>query len=41
MKELERDADDEKIKSAYRRLAKYYHPDGTFLLLSFPFGYVI
>ncbi|XP_057490348.1 uncharacterized protein LOC130776218 [Actinidia eriantha] len=25
--ELERDADDEKIKVAYRRLAKFYHPD--------------
>ncbi|KAL5992249.1 hypothetical protein ACLOJK_013165 [Asimina triloba] len=25
--ELERDADEEKIKSAYRRLAKNYHPD--------------
>ncbi|XP_068643253.1 uncharacterized protein [Aristolochia californica] len=25
--ELERDADEEQIKSAYRRLAKYYHPD--------------
>ncbi|CAA7401038.1 unnamed protein product [Spirodela intermedia] len=25
--ELDRDADEEKIKSAYRRLAKYYHPD--------------
>ncbi|KAF5199803.1 mRNA export factor [Thalictrum thalictroides] len=25
--ELERDADDEKIKFAYRRLAKFYHPD--------------
>ncbi|THU66714.1 hypothetical protein C4D60_Mb05t17120 [Musa balbisiana] len=25
--ELERDADDEKIKAAYRRLAKFYHPD--------------
>ncbi|KAJ3673342.1 hypothetical protein LUZ60_006716 [Juncus effusus] len=25
--ELERDADDEKIKTAYRRLAKFYHPD--------------
>ncbi|XP_068638680.1 uncharacterized protein [Aristolochia californica] len=25
--ELGRDADDEQIKSAYRRLAKYYHPD--------------
>ncbi|KAJ8647082.1 hypothetical protein MRB53_000105 [Persea americana] len=27
MLELERDADEEKIKFAYRRLAKYYHPD--------------
>ncbi|XXG39050.1 hypothetical protein AAC387_Pa01g0107 [Persea americana] len=26
-RELERDADEEKIKFAYRRLAKYYHPD--------------
>ncbi|KAL0557505.1 hypothetical protein IC582_006049 [Cucumis melo] len=25
--ELERDADDEQIKSSYRRLAKFYHPD--------------
>uniref|UniRef100_A0A5B7ADP2 J domain-containing protein n=1 Tax=Davidia involucrata TaxID=16924 RepID=A0A5B7ADP2_DAVIN len=25
--ELERDADEEKIKLAYRRLAKFYHPD--------------
>ncbi|XP_009780691.1 uncharacterized protein LOC107821981 [Nicotiana tabacum] len=25
--ELERDADDEQIKVAYRRLAKFYHPD--------------
>ncbi|KAK4745199.1 hypothetical protein SAY87_011511 [Trapa incisa] len=25
--ELERDADEEQIKVAYRRLAKYYHPD--------------
>ncbi|XP_077213294.1 chaperone DnaJ-domain superfamily protein [Tasmannia lanceolata] len=25
--ELERDADEERIKFAYRRLAKYYHPD--------------
>uniref|UniRef100_A0A6V7QV79 J domain-containing protein n=1 Tax=Ananas comosus var. bracteatus TaxID=296719 RepID=A0A6V7QV79_ANACO len=25
--QLERDADEEKIKSAYRRLAKFYHPD--------------
>nr|DAD21841.1 TPA_asm: hypothetical protein HUJ06_023304 [Nelumbo nucifera] len=31
---LERDADEEKIKSAYRRLAKYYHPDGLFLNLN-------
>lgn len=30
--ELERDADEEKIKSAYRRLAKFYHPDGLFIL---------
>ncbi|KAK9166516.1 hypothetical protein Scep_001707 [Stephania cephalantha] len=27
LKELERDADEETIKVAYRRLAKYYHPD--------------
>lgn len=27
MLELERDADEERIKFAYRRLAKYYHPD--------------
>ena len=26
--ELERAADEEEIKVAYRRLAKYYHPDG-------------
>ncbi|KAF5204391.1 Chaperone protein dnaj, partial [Thalictrum thalictroides] len=26
-RELERDADDDKIKFAYRRLAKFYHPD--------------
>ncbi|XWS15059.1 hypothetical protein CRYUN_Cryun35bG0061900 [Craigia yunnanensis] len=25
--ELERDADEEQIKTAYRRLAKFYHPD--------------
>ncbi|MED6191741.1 hypothetical protein PIB30_003084 [Stylosanthes scabra] len=25
--ELDRDADEEQIKSAYRRLAKFYHPD--------------
>ena len=28
MAELERDADEEQIKVAYRRLAKFYHPDG-------------
>lgn len=28
--ELEGDADDENIKIAYRRLAKFYHPDGSF-----------
>ncbi|KAI3895239.1 hypothetical protein MKW92_011341 [Papaver armeniacum] len=27
VRELERDADEEKIKFAYRRLAKFYHPD--------------
>ncbi|KAH1245292.1 hypothetical protein GmHk_06G015659 [Glycine max] len=27
--ELEGDADDEQIKNAYRRLAKFYHPDGS------------
>lgn len=31
--ELERDADDDQIKIAYRRLAKFYHPDGLFLYL--------
>lgn len=31
--ELERDAEEEQIKVAYRRLAKYYHPDGTSLHL--------
>lgn len=29
--ELERDAGEDKIKSAYRRLAKFYHPDGLLL----------
>lgn len=29
--ELDRDAEEEQIKVAYRRLAKFYHPDGTFL----------
>ncbi|XP_021721316.1 uncharacterized protein LOC110688861 isoform X1 [Chenopodium quinoa] len=27
--ELERDADEDQVKVAYRRLAKYYHPDGV------------
>ncbi|KAI4999603.1 hypothetical protein ZWY2020_004192 [Hordeum vulgare] len=30
---LERDADNETIKVAYRRLAKFYHPDGPFIYL--------
>lgn len=30
--ELERDADEEQIKVAYRRLAKFYHPDGLFII---------
>lgn len=29
--ELERDAGEDQIKSAYRRLAKFYHPDGLLL----------
>ncbi|KAH1255925.1 hypothetical protein GmHk_04G011942 [Glycine max] len=29
--ELEGDADEEQIKNAYRRLAKFYHPDGVLL----------
>lgn len=32
--ELGRDADEETIKTAYRRLAKFYHPDGQFIYLS-------
>ncbi|KAE8821069.1 ras-related protein RABE1c-like [Hordeum vulgare] len=39
--ELERDADNETIKVAYRRLAKFYHPDGvgkSCLLLRFSDG---
>jgi len=32
--ELEGDADDEQIKIAYRRLAKFYHPDGMYLILA-------
>lgn len=35
--ELEGDANDEQIKSAYRRLAKFYHPDGMYLGLSWFF----
>lgn len=30
--ELEKGADDEQIKIAYRRLAKFYHPDGWSLI---------
>ncbi|KAI4995964.1 hypothetical protein ZWY2020_040466, partial [Hordeum vulgare] len=40
---LERDADNETIKVAYRRLAKFYHPDGvgkSSLLLRFSDGSV-
>jgi curved DNA-binding protein CbpA len=33
-KELGRDADEETIKTAYRRLAKFYHPDGWSIHLS-------
>lgn len=29
--ELDRDAEEEQIKVAYRRLAKFYHPDGVYL----------
>lgn len=32
LEELERDADEEQIKVAYRRLAKFYHPDGVSLI---------
>lgn len=32
--ELERDVDEEQIKVAYRRLAKFYHPDGLSLIFS-------
>lgn len=35
--ELERDADEEQIKVAYRRLAKFYHPDGLCLILQLSF----
>lgn len=30
--ELERGVDEEQIKVAYRRLAKFYHPDGLSLI---------
>jgi hypothetical protein len=33
-KELGRDVDEETIKTAYRRLAKFYNPDGWFIHLS-------
>lgn len=33
--ELEGDADEENIKLAYRRLAKFYHPDGLFLTFNY------
>lgn len=39
--ELEGDADDEEIKTAYRRLAKYYHPDGMHLHLSYLFSSIV
>ena len=35
--ELERDADEEQIKLAYRRLAKFYHPDGLSFTMTFTF----
>lgn len=36
--ELEKTADEEKIKVAYRRLAKFYHPDGVFLISELVFS---
>lgn len=39
--ELEKNADEEKIKVAYRRLAKFYHPDGVFLIPVLVFSSVI
>jgi hypothetical protein len=33
--ELEGDANDEQIKIAYRRLVKFYHPDGMCLNLRY------
>ena len=33
--ELEGDADEEQIKLGYRRLAKFYHPDGLFFIMTF------
>lgn len=35
--ELELDTDDDQIKVAYRRLAKFYHPDGLFPYLHWKF----
>lgn len=46
--ELEGDEDEDQIKIAYRRLAKYYHPDGlpinlfmVFILLLLFFSLII
>lgn len=46
--ELEGDEDEDQIKIAYRRLAKYYHPDGlpinlfmVFILLRLFFSLII
>nr|GEV44479.1 chaperone protein DnaJ [Tanacetum cinerariifolium] len=39
--ELEGDANDEEIKFAYRRLAKYYHPDVTNVELGNDFVFVV
>lgn len=35
--ELERDADEDQIKLAYRRLAKFYHPDGLSFTMTLTF----
>lgn len=39
--ELEKNADEEKIKVAYRRLAKFYHPDGVFSISVLVFSRVL
>lgn len=39
--ELEKDANEEQIKVAYRRLAKFYHPDGLSLICSTLFSYSV